>query len=74
MLFGHWWTIIAPGIGIFLLVFAFMRLGLAIEEMLNPKMKRRSSAHVLMKQLSGRYLDEVFLSMNDEGEERASDG
>lgn len=65
MLFGHWWTIIAPGVGIFLSVFSFMRLGLAIEEMLNPKMKRKSDAHVLMKQLSGRYLEEVFLSMND---------
>lgn len=40
MLFGHWWTILAPGIGIFLSVFSFMRLGLAIEEILNPKMKR----------------------------------
>ena len=74
MLFGHWWTIIAPGIGIFLSVFAFMRLGLAIEEMLNPRMKRRSGAYVLMKQLSGRYMDEVFLSMNDEEKGGASDG
>lgn len=68
MLFGHWWTILAPGIGIFLSVFAFMRLGLAIEEILNPKMKRKSAAYVMYKHLSNRYLDEVFLSMND-GEE-----
>lgn len=40
MLFGHWWTILAPGIGIFLSVFAFMRLGLSLEEILNPKMKK----------------------------------
>lgn len=68
MLFGHWWTILAPGIGIFLSVFAFMRLGLAIEEILNPKMKRKSGAYVLYKQLNNRYLDEVFLSMNDDEE------
>lgn len=68
MLFGHWWTIIAPGIGIFISVFAFMRLGLAIEEILNPKMKRRSGAYVIYKQLNHQYLEEVFLSMNDSDE------
>lgn len=67
MLFGHWWTILAPGIGIFLSVFAFMRLGLAIEEILNPKMKRKSGAQVMLKQLNNRYLEEVFESMNDAG-------
>lgn len=66
MLFGHWWTIIAPGIGIFISVFAFMRLGLAIEEILNPKMKRKSGAYVMYKQLNNQYLEEVFLSMNDD--------
>ena len=66
MLFGHWWTILAPGIGIFLSVFAFMRLGLAVEEILNPKMKKKSGAHVLLKQLNNSsYLEEVFASMND---------
>lgn len=66
MLFGHWWTILAPGIGIFLSVFAFMRLGLALEEILNPKMKRRNGAYVLMKHMGRQYLDEVFQSMNEE--------
>lgn len=68
MLFGHWWTIIAPGIGIFLSVFAFMRLGLAIEEILNPRMKKKTSAHMLMKHMNKSYLEEVFLSMNEETE------
>ena len=70
MLFGHWWTILAPGIGIFLSVFAFMRLGLAIEEILNPRMKAKSSAFLAIKRLDKRYLEEVFLSMNEieEGE------
>lgn len=70
MLFGHWWTIVAPGIGIFLSVFAFMRLGLAIEEILNPKMRRKSGAYVLRKQLGNQYLEEVFLSMQEEGAEQ----
>lgn len=70
MLFGHWWTIVAPGIGIFLSVFAFMRLGLAIEEILNPKMKRRSGAAMLQKHFSKQYLDEVFQSMNEENCDR----
>lgn len=65
MLFGHWWTIITPGIGIFLSVFAFMRLGLAIEEILNPRMKKQSGAQVLFKHMTKRYLDEVFESMNE---------
>ena len=74
MLFGHWWTILAPGIGIFLSVYAFMRLGLAVEEILNPRMKKRSDAIVLYKQLNQTYLEEVFSSMNDDGtEEKANE-
>lgn len=65
MLFGHWWTILAPGIGIFLSVYAFMRIGLAIEEILNPRMKAKSSITNAMKHLDHRYLEEVFLSMNE---------
>lgn len=65
MLFGHWWTILAPGIGIFLSVFAFMRLGLAVEEILNPRMKRRSGLFKVFRHLNNRYLDEVFASMDD---------
>ena len=65
MLFGQWWTIIAPGIGIFLSVFSFMRVGLAIEGILNPKMKKQSGARKLMKHMHHRYLDEVLESMDD---------
>lgn len=65
MLFGHWWTILAPGIGIFLSVFAFMRLGLAIEEILNPRMKAKSGVYQAIRRLDSRYLEEVFLSMNE---------
>lgn len=73
MLFGQWWTIIAPGIGIFLSVFAFMRLGLAIEEILNPRMKKKSNAYVLFKHMNKNYLEEVFLSMNEEHERGTAD-
>ena len=74
MLFGHWWTILAPGIGIFLSVFAFMRLGLAIEEILNPRMKQKNGAFVLMKHMGNRYLEEVFQSMNEEDGGTADEG
>ncbi len=65
MLFGQWWTIIATGIGIFISVFAFMRLGLAIEGIVNPGMKGGSDAKRLLKHIRGRYLDEVLESMED---------
>lgn len=71
MLFGHWWTIVTPGIGIFISVFAFMRLGLAIEEILNPRMKKKSDAYVVFKHMNKQYIDEVFLSMNEEQGEEA---
>lgn len=74
MLFGHWWTILAPGIGIFLSVFAFMRLGLAIEEILNPRMKRKNGAFVLMKHMGNQYLEEVFQSMKEEDGGTADEG
>lgn len=65
MLFGQWWTILAPGIGIFLSVFSFMRIGLAIEGILNPRMKGQNGARKLLKHMHHRYLDEVLASMED---------
>ena len=65
MLFGQWWTILAPGIGIFLAVFSFMRVGLAVESILNPRMPTQSSARKLLKHMHHRYLDEVLASMDD---------
>ena len=64
ILFEQWWTIIAPGIGIFLAVFSFMRVGLALEGILNPKMRKVGSAKKLWKHMNGRYLEEVFDSMD----------
>lgn len=65
VLFGQWWMIVAPGIGIFLAVYSFMRVGFAIEEALNPKMHSMSSARKLLKHMKGTYLDEVFDSMEE---------
>ncbi|HDS29365.1 MAG TPA: ABC transporter permease [Candidatus Acetothermia bacterium] len=66
LLFGAWWWIIAPGIGIFLSVFSFMRIGIAMEEIFNPRMKASSSIYKLFKHLNNTYLDEVFRSMEEE--------
>lgn len=65
MLFGHWWSIIAPGVGIFLSVYSFMRIGLALEEILNPRMRKGSNMLKVFKHLNNTYLDEVFASMDD---------
>ena len=65
MLFGHWWSIIAPSVGIFLSVYSFMRIGLALEEILNPRMRKGSNMLKVFKHLNNTYLDEVFASMDD---------
>jgi peptide/nickel transport system permease protein len=65
LLFGAWWWIIAPGIGIFLAVFSFMRIGIVMEEIFNPRMKASSSIYKIFKTLNNRYLDEVFESMDE---------
>ncbi len=65
LLFGHWWWIIAPGIGIFLAVFSFMRIGLVMEEILNPRMKQSSSIYKIFKNLNNTYMEEVFASMDE---------
>ena len=65
LLFGHWWWILAPGIGIFLSVFAFMRIGLALEEIFNPRMKKSSGLYKLFKHMNNRHLQDVFNEMDD---------
>ena len=66
LLFGAWWWILAPGAGIFLAVFSFMRIGIVLEEIFNPRMKASSSIYKIFKHLNNSYLDEVFQSMEDE--------
>ena len=65
VLFGQWWTILAPGIGIFLSVFSFMRIGLAIEGIIDPRMKKGSGMKTLIRHMQGRELDELLASMED---------
>lgn len=65
LLFGHWWWILAPGLGIFLAVFSFMRVGLVMEEIFNPKMKQSSGIYKLFKTLNNTYVEEVFDSMDE---------
>lgn len=41
ILFGAWWWIVPPGLAIFLTVLGFMLTGYALEEILNPQIKKR---------------------------------
>lgn len=66
LLFGAWWWILAPGIGIFLAVFSFMRLGIVMEEIMNPRMKQSSSVYKIFKSLNTTYVEDVFNSMDDQ--------
>lgn len=68
LLFGHWWWIIAPGIGIFLAVFSFMRIGLVMEEILNPRMKASSGIYKVFKTLNNTHIQEVFADMDESRE------
>jgi len=74
LLFGHWWWIIAPGIGIFIAVFSFMRIGLVMEEILNPRMKASSGIYKLFKTLNNTYIQEVFASMEEPSVEVVAKG
>lgn len=65
LMLGYWWWVIAPGLAIFITVSSFMLIGYAMEEILNPKMKRSNSAYKLFKGLNGTYIQEVFASMDD---------
>ena len=65
LLFGHWWWIAAPGVGIFLAIFSFMRIGMALEEIFNPRMKQSGAAYKLFKSLNNTYIQGVFDSMNE---------
>ena len=65
LLFGHFFWIIAPGIGIFIAVFSFMRIGLVMEEIFNPKMKQSAGIYKLFKNLNNTYIQEVFASMDE---------
>ena len=71
LLFGHWWWILAPGIGIFLSVFSFMRIGLALEEIFNPRMKRAGAMNRLFRTLNNTYIQKIFEEMDEAEREEA---
>ena len=62
---GYWWWIIAPGIGIFLSVSAFMLIGLSLEEIFNPRMKAGNRQYRILRSLKGDYIRELFDSMEE---------
>ena len=62
-LLGYWWWIIAPGIGIFLSVSAFMLIGYSLEEIFNPRMKSSTNQYRLFKTLNGKYIEDLFEQM-----------
>ncbi len=70
LLFGAWWWIIAPGIGIFLAVFSFMRIGIVLEEILNPKMQASAGIFKIFKSLDSSYVEKVFDSMDEEDRQK----
>ena len=65
---GLWAWVLAPGAAIFITVFGFMQIGYALEEILNPKMKRK-------KVRGGKGIspdaaaEAVFAEMTDQTEE-----
>lgn len=63
---GLWAWVIAPGVAIFITVFGFMQIGGALEEILNPKMKRRSQ-----NKTADVSVEAIFDSMTDISEEEA---
>lgn len=67
---GLWAWVLAPGAAIFITVFGFMQIGYALEEILNPRMKRKKAARV--KNVSPEAAAEaVFAEMADISEEEA---
>lgn len=67
---GLWAWVLAPGVAIFITVYGFMQIGYALEEILNPKMKRKKD-----KRKNGLPPEvaaaEVFASMVEQSEEEA---
>lgn len=66
---GLWAWVIAPGVAIFITVFGFMQIGYALEEILNPKIKRRKMR--TKGKSSEAEADEVFAGITDISEEEA---
>ena len=66
---GLWAWVIAPGVAIFITVFGFMQIGYALEEILNPKMKKRKTKRKGKR--TELEIQEVFAQMVEIREEDA---
>ncbi len=67
---GLWAWVLAPGFAIFITVFGFMQIGYALEEILNPKMKRKKDRR--MKGIAPEAAaEDIFREMKDISEEEA---
>jgi ABC-type dipeptide/oligopeptide/nickel transport system permease subunit len=64
-----WWMIIFPGLAIFIAVMGFMQLVLALEGIWNPRMGSSEKVYKLFKRLDPNYVNNVFASMEVEGED-----
>lgn len=67
---GLWAWVIAPGAAIFITVFGFMQIGYALEEILNPKIKRRK---IRSKGISPEeQAEQIFAEITDISEAEAA--
>ena len=62
---GLWAWVLAPGAAIFITVFGFMQIGYALEEILNPKMKRKRAKHRKKSASPALDAETVFASMTE---------
>ncbi len=67
---GLWAWVLAPGVAIFITVFGFMQIGYALEEILNPKMKRKKD-HAKKGSTPEAMANAVFAEMVDISEDEA---
>ena len=67
---GLWAWVLAPGVAIFITVFGFMQIGYALEEIMNPRMKRKKD--VKRQGIAPQAAAEaVFAEMTDISEDEA---
>ncbi len=67
---GLWAWVLAPGFAIFITVFGFMQIGYALEEILNPRMKRKKD-HAAKGVSPEEMANAVFAEMADISAEEA---
>ena len=69
-----WWLIIVPGAAICYTVIGFMQIGLALEEIFNPRMGSANKIWKLFRNLGQADVDAAFASMDREGDEGYVEG